>query len=92
MTESKILLVLDKKDYEDGMPVFERKCVRAIIEKNGKIAVQRGRAGDCKILGGGMDGEEDFETALSREVLEGGRIDIMPGKYAAVGRDRRKTP
>ena len=25
MTESKILLVLDKKDYEDGMPVFERK-------------------------------------------------------------------
>lgn len=54
MTESKILLVLDKKDYEDGMPVFERKCVRAIIEKNGKIAVQRGKGGDCKILGGGM--------------------------------------
>lgn len=85
MTESKILLVLDKKDYEDGMPVFERKCVRAIIEKNGKIAVQRGRAGDCKILGGGMDGEEDFETALSREVLEEGGLILCPGSMQLLG-------
>ena len=86
MTESKILLVLDKKDYEDGMPVFERKCVRAIIEKNGKIAVQRGRAGDCKILGGGMDGEEDFETALSREVLEEGGLILCPGSMQLLAR------
>ena len=85
MTESKILLVLDKKDYEDGMPVFERKCVRAIIEKNGKIAVQRGRAGDCKILGGGMDGEEDFETALSREVLEEGGLIVMGNEGNGIG-------
>ena len=90
MTESKILLVLDKKDYEDGMPVFERKCVRAIIEKNGKIAVQRGRAGDCKILGGGMDGEEDFETALSREVLEEGGLILCPGSMQLLGEIEEK--
>lgn len=58
MTERKKLLMLDKGDYDETMPVFERKCVRAIIEKNGKIAVQRGCAGDCKILGGGMDGAD----------------------------------
>lgn len=48
MTESKILLVLDKKDYEDGMPVFERKCVRAIIEKNGKLQSSAAGQGTAK--------------------------------------------
>ena len=82
--------ISDKKDYEVGMPVFERKCVRAIIEKNGKIAVQRGRAGDCKILGGGMDGEEDFETALSREVLEEGGLILCPGSMQLLGEIEEK--
>ena len=28
-----ILLTLDKKDYEEGMPVFEKYSTRGVIEK-----------------------------------------------------------
>lgn len=90
MTERKKLLMLDKGDYDETMPVFERKCVRAIIEKDGKIAVQRGRAGDCKILGGGMDDEEDFKTALSREVLEEGGLYVQPESMQMLGEIEEK--
>ena len=51
---------------------------------------QRGRAGDCKILGGGMDGEEDFETALSREVLEEGGLILCPGSMQLLGEIEEK--
>ena len=47
-----ILLTLDKKDYEEGMPVFEKYSTRGVIIRDGKIATQHGSAGDYKILGG----------------------------------------
>lgn len=66
----KNLLVLDKKDYTEDMECYERYCVRAIIRKGNKIAVQKGGEGDYKILGGGMEPTEDVGIALSREVEE----------------------
>ena len=50
-----ILLTLDKKDYEEGMPVFEKYSTRGVIIRDGKIATQHGSAGDYKILGGGVE-------------------------------------
>ena len=43
-----ILLTLDKKDYEEGMPVFEKYSTRGVIIRDGKIATQHGSAGDIK--------------------------------------------
>ena len=62
-----ILLTLDKKDYEEGMPVFEKYSTRGVIIRDGKIATQHGSAGDYKILGGGVEPGEKLEDALIRE-------------------------
>ncbi len=64
------LLVLDRKDYTPDMPVFEKYSVRAVIRRNGRIAMQKGKSGYYKILGGGMEPGEDFAEALIREVRE----------------------
>ena len=66
----KTLLILDKKDYTEDMPVFEKFSTRAIIIRDGKIATQHGNAGDYKILGGGVEPGEDIHEALIREVQE----------------------
>ena len=58
-----ILLTLDKKDYEEGMPVFEKYSTRGVIIRDGKIATQHGSAGDYKILGGGVEPGEKLEDA-----------------------------
>ena len=61
-----ILLTLDKKDYEEGMPVFEKYSTRGVIIRDGKIATQHGSAGDYKILGGGVEPEEyEWQPVIS---------------------------
>ena len=40
------ILVLDEKNYTDDMPVFEKTGVRAIIERNGLFAMQKGNKGE----------------------------------------------
>lgn len=74
-----ILLTLDKKDYEEGMPVFEKYSTRGVIIRDGKIATQHGSAGDYKILGGGVEPGEKLEDALIREVGGGIRAYCDPG-------------
>lgn len=64
------LLVSDRRDYTDDMPVFEKDAVRAVIWREGRLAVQRSSRGDCKLLGGGVDAGEHFTEALCREVEE----------------------
>ena len=64
------ILVLDEKNYTNDTPVFERFGVRAIIRKNGLIAVQQSAAGEYKLPGGGMDKGETIVEALAREVRE----------------------
>ena len=66
----KLLKVYDSQNYTDEMPVFEKYSVRGVIIRNGRIATQMGKAGDYKILGGGVEKGEDFADALLREVQE----------------------
>lgn len=64
------LLVLDGKNYTDAMPVFEKYTVRALIKRGNLYAMQRGRTGEYKIPGGGMEPGESRVDTLVREVRE----------------------
>ena len=80
-----ILLTLDKKDYEEGMPVFEKYSTRGVIIRDGKIATQHGSAGDYKILGGGVEPGEKLEDALIREVGEESGLIVIPESIRPIG-------
>lgn len=64
------LLTIDEKNYTEDMPVFEKFAVRAVIIRDGKIAMQKASKGYFKLLGGGVDKGESYEDALVREVQE----------------------
>lgn len=67
----RMLFEIDKKDYITGESVFSRPSARGIIIKNGKIAmVHSGKFDYYKFPGGGIEGSENKEDALIREVLE----------------------
>lgn len=66
----KRLLTIDAADYTDDMTVYVKHTVRAIIEKDGKYAMQQSGAGEYKIPGGGVENGESHEETLEREVLE----------------------
>lgn len=81
----KTLLVVDEKNYTDEMPVCERFCVRGVIIRDGKVAVQKGSAGDYKILGGGMEPDEELAAALSREVQEESGLVVKKDTIREIG-------
>ena len=64
------LYTFDKHNYSDDMEVFERFAVRAVIIRDGKLAMQQAGEGYYKILGGGIDAGETNEVALAREVRD----------------------
>lgn len=79
------ILVLDEKNYTDDMPVFERFGVRAIIKKNGLLAMQQSSIGEYKIPGGGIDPGETIEQALIREVQEETGLVVIPESIQELG-------
>lgn len=81
----KTLLVFDDKNYTADMPVREKFAARGVILRDGKLAVQKGSAGDCKILGGGMERQENAEDALYREVLEEAGLFIIKDTIRSLG-------
>ena len=56
--------MMDEKNYTSNMEVVTRYGVRAVIVRDGKIATERGMAGDFKILGGGIDAGETCREAV----------------------------
>lgn len=81
----KRLLLLDTKDYTDGMPVYEKHSVRAIIMREGKIAMQQGNSGFFKILGGVVEPGESHGETLAREVEEEGGLIVKSDTLKAFG-------
>lgn len=81
----KLLLTLDEKDYTDDMPVFEKKSIRAIIEKDGKYSMQLSRKGEYKIPGGGVEENETFTETLIREVEEEVGLIVKPETIEPIG-------
>lgn len=81
----KTLFVYDKQDYTPEMAVFEKYSVRAVIRRNGKLATQKGARGDYKLLGGGMEADENFSQALAREVQEESGLIVKPESIREIG-------
>lgn len=81
----KTIFVLDEKNYTEDMPVEVRYTVRALIEREGRLAMQKSASGDYKIPGGGIDPGEDRMTALAREVLEETGLTLLPASVQEIG-------
>ena len=81
----KLLLTLDLKNYTDDMPVTEKHTVRAVILRDGQMAMQCSGKGEYKIPGGGVeDGESHTETLL-REVREEMGLLVKPETITPIG-------
>ena len=81
----RILKTIDKGDYTSDMPVYEKYTVRGVIIREGKIAVQQSKAGDYKILGGGVEQGEGLADALLREVQEESGLIVIPESIRPIG-------
>ncbi len=66
----KLLKVIDAGGYTENMPVIYKETVRAIIVRNGKIAMQKSADGEYKIPGGGIEKNENVIETLCRETME----------------------
>lgn len=86
------LLTLDKNDYSADMPAMEKYSTRAVIMRDGKLATQRGAAGDYKLLGGGIEPGESYDSALCREVQEESGLIVIPDSIREIGQitERRR--
>lgn len=81
----KLLFTLDKQDYEPKQPVYEKFSTRAVIIRDGLIAMQKGAEGDYKLLGGGVEQGEDLRQALMREVREESGLLVCPDSIEEIG-------
>lgn len=82
--------IYDLKNYTSDMEEFEKFSVRAVIVRDGKIAAQKGRMGEYKILGGGMDEGETYTDALLREVQEESGLLVLPESIRPIGEIEEK--
>lgn len=64
------LACFDEKNYENTTKIFEKYNIRGIVLIDGKMAMQCSKDGEYKIPGGGMEANESYFCALSRELLE----------------------
>lgn len=81
----KRLLTMDLKNYTDEMPVFEKHTVRAVIWRDGRMAMQCSGKGEFKIPGGGVEGSESHVDTLLREVREETGLLVIPESIRAIG-------
>ncbi len=81
----KKLLVLDYKNYTEELPVYEKHTVRAIIMKDGKLAMQQSHTGEYKILGGVVEEGENHLTTILREVEEEAGMFVKPDSLREIG-------
>ena len=86
----RILFEMDKKDYIFNGSVFRRPSARAIIIKDGKIAmVYSQKYNYYKFPGGGIEAEECMEDALTREVSEETGLCVIKNSIQEYGQVRR---
>jgi len=82
----KNLFTVDMKNYDKSWPRKERTAIRAIIIKNGKIAlIKSQKYGEYKFPGGGMKKNESEYETLKREVLEETGMFINPDSIKEFG-------
>ncbi len=75
----KRLLIMDVKDYEETWERHIRPSVRAIIERDGKLAMVHNLKYDYYMFpGGGIEKGERYPQALAREVKEETGLIVIP--------------
>lgn len=82
--------IYDLGNYTEDMKEYEKYSVRGVIVRDGKIAMQKSKDGDYKILGGGMDPGEDYKDALLREVQEEAGLIVIPESIRPIGEIEEK--
>ena len=91
----KQLFEIDLKDYKETDTFFRRPSARAIIIKDGKIAlVYSKKEKYYKFPGGGIHDDEDKKEALIREVREEVGLVVIPEsirEYGSVLRRQKST-
>lgn len=82
----KRLFTIDLKDYNPEWPHSTRPSVRAIIFRDGKLAlVHNGKFDYYMFPGGGIEEGESHEQALIREVKEESGLVVIPESIKAYG-------
>ena len=56
----KILATFDARDYEGTTGIYEKYSIRAIIVRDGRLAMQCSQEGEYKIPGGGQEPGENY--------------------------------
>jgi len=82
----KRLFTIDLKDYNPDWPHSTRPSVRAIIERDGKLAlVHNGKFDYYMFPGGGIEAGESHKEALIREVKEESGLVVIPESIREYG-------
>ena len=58
----KILATFDARDYEGTTGIYEKYSIRAIIVRDGRLAMQCSQEGEYKIPGGGQEPGENYDV------------------------------
>ncbi len=86
----RILFEMDKKDYIPDGSVFYRPSARAVIIKDGKIAMVHSKKYNYyKFPGGGIEPDECMEDALIREVSEETGLCVIKNSIQEYGQVHR---
>ncbi len=82
----KLLREFDYRDYPENGTVGRRPSVRAIIIRDGKLAMVYSEKYDYYLFpGGGIDAGESMEEALVREVAEELGLEVIPESIREYG-------
>lgn len=79
------ILVMDAKDYDEGLDEILRVAVRGIIFVDGKLLLINSSFGELKFPGGGKEGDESDEETLIRETLEETGYHVIPESIRPFG-------
>jgi len=89
-----VLAVFDDGNFDPEWKRIERSAVRAVIVRDGKVAlVKSGKEGYFKFPGGGIERGETHVQTLCRETMEEAGLKIRAGSVREIGmiREIRKS-
>ena len=82
----RLLFTMDKRDYAPDAPLFIRPSARAVILRDGRVAMVHSRKYDYyKFPGGGIEPDESREEAVVREVREESGLIVRPESVRPYG-------